>query len=106
MPRITFIDPNGVAHVVDAAKGQSVMQAGVTHRVPGMVSECGGSGACASCHAYVDQAWTDRLSLPQRHEADMLTCVLRQRSNSRLTCQIKMTPDLDGLVIYLTDNAF
>lgn len=106
MPRLKFIDLKGVEHEVEASVGQSVMQAAVSNLIPEVVSECGGNCACASCHAYVDEAWVARLEPPAQHELDMLTCVSNQRPSSRLTCQIKMSVDLDGLAIHIVNNEF
>jgi 2Fe-2S ferredoxin len=82
------------------------MQAGISHSVPDLVSECGGSCVCASCHALEDEAWVGRLRPSQQHEADMLTCVLNDQPNSKLTCQIKMTAELDGLIIRFVNNEY
>ena len=106
MPRLNFVDLKGDEHQVEASVGQSVMQSAISNLIPDVQSECGGNCACASCHAYVDEAWVDRLVLPAQHELDMLTCVQKLQPNSRLTCQIKMTQDLDGLVIHIVDNEF
>lgn len=106
MPTIKFIDLEGVEHVVEAENGQSVLQAGLTALVPGLVSECGGNGACASCHCHVAQEWVMRLPEPQQLEADMLTCVANQQPNSRLTCQIRVNSELDGLVVQVTENQY
>jgi 2Fe-2S ferredoxin len=106
MPIVKFIDLEGAEHTVEAEVGQSVMQAGITNLVPDLVSECGGNGACASCHALVDERWFDRLEPPQQLEADMLTCVLNRQPNSRLTCQIRMTPELDGLIVRVVNNEY
>jgi 2Fe-2S ferredoxin len=106
MPIIRFIDIDGTEHPVEAENGQSVMQAGITNLVPGLVSECGGNGVCASCHALVDETWVGRLAPPQQLEADMLTCVLNHQPNSRLTCQIRMTSELDGLIVRVVDNEY
>lgn len=106
MITLTFIDLQGASQVVEAQPGQSAMQAATANLVPSIFSECGGSCVCASCHAYVDDAWIDRVPPPQALEADMLTCVAELRPTSRLTCQIKLTPELDGLVIHAADNGF
>ncbi|PKO49457.1 MAG: (2Fe-2S)-binding protein [Betaproteobacteria bacterium HGW-Betaproteobacteria-4] len=106
MPIVKFIDLEGAEHTVEAEIGQSVMQVGIANLVPDLVSECGGNCACASCHALVDEGWLDRLEPPQQLEADMLTCVQDYRSNSRLTCQIKMRPELDGLIVRVVNNGY
>jgi ferredoxin, 2Fe-2S len=102
MPHITFIQPDGSAQTVPADAGDSVMQAAVNALVPGIVADCGGACSCATCHAYVDAAWTDRVPPALPDELDMIDggC-LHVEPTSRLTCQIQITPALDGLVLRL-----
>ncbi len=102
MPHITFIQADGRASRVAAADGESVMQAAVNALVPGIVADCGGACACATCHAYVDAGWVDRVPPASADELDMIDggC-LHVEPTSRLSCQIRMTPDLDGLVMRL-----
>lgn len=99
MPRITFIDPAGAARVVEATTGQSVMEAAVGDMVPGIVGECGGCCSCATCHVYVDEAWYGRLAPPDELEQGMLEGAIEPGPRSRLSCQIKVTEDLDGLTV-------
>lgn len=99
MPKITYIEHNGKEHVVEAPVGQTVMEAAVKHAVPGIDADCGGACACATCHVYVDEAWRARTGEPSPMEEDMLDFGFDVRSNSRLSCQIKMTAELDGLVV-------
>ena len=99
MPTITFIDVQGTSRSVEAPAGWSVMEAAVKNNVPGIEAECGGACACATCHVYVDEAWLDRVGGAQPMEADMLDFASDMRSNSRLSCQIRIAPDLDGLVV-------
>jgi 2Fe-2S ferredoxin len=106
MPTLTFVDLRGVSHVIHAENGQSVLQVATDNMVPDIHTECGGSCVCASCHAYVDEAWIDRLPAPQALEQDMLTCVAELRPTSRLTCQLKLSPQLDGLVIHAARNGY
>jgi 2Fe-2S ferredoxin len=102
MTRIVFIQPDGRQQAVEAKPGQSVMQAAVAAMVPGIVADCGGACTCATCHGYVDEAWVERVPAPSSDEAEMIDAgCLDVQPNSRLTCQIKMTPDLEGLVIRL-----
>jgi 2Fe-2S ferredoxin len=105
MPSIKFIDPAGNEHLASAETGQSVMQAAVNNAVPGILADCGGGCACATCHAYVDEEWADLIPAPGPLESDMLACVSDRRSNSRLTCQIKVSSDMDGMVVLVADNA-
>lgn len=100
MTRILFIQPDGREQVVDAKPGQSVMQAAVGAAVAGIVADCGGACSCATCHGYVDAAWTDRVPPASDDEAEMIDAAcLDVEPTSRLTCQIKLTPEMEGLVI-------
>jgi 2Fe-2S ferredoxin len=99
MAKITFIDYAGTAREVEAAVGGSVMEAAIRNTVPGIDAECGGACACATCHVYVDEAWLTAVGTPQPMEADMLDFASDVKSNSRLSCQIRVRPELDGLVV-------
>ena len=99
---IRFIEADGTEHEVAADIGQSVMQAAVNNMVPGVVADCGGACNCATCHGIVDPAWTDKVTPPSEDEAEMIEAgVIDAEANSRLTCQIVISDDLDGLVIRL-----
>lgn len=100
MARITYIAVDGKTTEVQADNGLSVMQAAVNNAVPGIVAECGGACSCATCHVHVDPAWYGRLPAPQGMERDMLEFVIDPRDTSRLSCQLKITDDLDGLVVH------
>jgi ferredoxin, 2Fe-2S len=100
MPKITFISAEGVVHAVEAPEGASVMEAAVQNMVPGIDADCGGQCACATCHVYVDDAWFARTGGPQSDtERQMLDLTDNRQDNSRLACQIKITGELDGLVL-------
>jgi len=101
MTKITFIEADGKEHAVEAQEGQSVMQTALNNLVPGIVAECGGFASCATCHGYVDEAWLEKLPPPDAAEEGMIECAFHVRPNSRLTCQLKVTPELDGMVIRL-----
>lgn len=102
MITITFIQPDGTATVAAARPGRSLMQVALDHGVRGIVGECGGSMACATCHCHVDPAWLDRTGPMSPGEAEMLDLADGEvRAESRLACQIAVTADLDGLVIRL-----
>ena len=104
MTEIIFISASGAAQSVQAAPGTSLMQAATTHGIDGIVAECGGSAMCATCHVYVDEVWQDRLPAPLPNELEMLECtVAERRPNSPLSCQIRITPALDGLVLRLPE---
>lgn len=105
MPEITFIHPDGTPQAVQAPEGTSVMQAATGSGVRGIVAECGGSAMCATCHVYVDPAWVDRLPTPLPNELEMLECTAAEREpTSRLSCQIRMTAALHGLVVRLPER--
>lgn len=101
MPKITFIAASGSAKQVEGAQGQSVMQVALDHLIPGILGDCGGNCSCATCHAYIDLAWVDRVPAAEDAEKSMLECALDTRPNSRLTCQIVVTDQLDGLVVHV-----
>ena len=104
MPSIAFIHPNKRSERIEATVGDSVMQVATGHGIDGIVAECGGNAICATCHVYVDPAWLPKLSPRHDMEQSMLDFAEDVRSNSRLSCQIKVTPELDGLVMRLPDR--
>lgn len=101
MPMLTVIQHDGTTHALDAEIGKSAMQTVIDAMVPGIMADCGGSCSCATCHCYVDEDWAARLPEPTSTEREMLDCALEPRDNSRLSCQIRMTAQTDGLVIRL-----
>lgn len=101
MPKIRFILHSGKEHVVEGDVGNSAMQTAIDNAVPGIIGDCGGNASCATCHGYVDPAWLDKLEPISEAEAAMLDGAMRVESNSRLTCQIKLSEELDGIVIRL-----
>lgn len=101
MYRVTFIDADGQATELVAQQGQSVMSVAVANGIDQILAECGGSCACGTCHCYVDDAWTDRLSPPDDSEQGMIECLMNPTTRSRLSCQLKMSEALDGLVVHL-----
>jgi 2Fe-2S ferredoxin len=105
MPTITFIHADNRAERVEAETGDSAMRAAVAHGIDGIVAECGGSAVCATCHVYVDDDWIGRLAAVGDDEDALLDGTACERqANSRLSCQIKITPELDGLVLRLPDR--
>jgi 2Fe-2S ferredoxin len=106
MPKIIFIEHDGTEHVVEAEVGRSIMQAAVDNSVPGIVADCGGYCSCATCHGFVDDGWLSKIPEAETGEKAMLEGLLALQDNSRLTCQIKITSDLDGIVIRLPDSQF
>jgi 2Fe-2S ferredoxin len=99
MTPLTFIEHNGTQHQVSGESGHSLMQIANDHAVPGVLGDCGGNGSCATCHGYIDPPWQDRLAPPSADEDMMLDGVMERQPGSRLTCQIKMTEALAGLVV-------
>ena len=99
MVQITYIEPDGTAKTVDVAEGRTVMEGAVGNGIAGIIAECGGACSCATCHAYVDEAWLAVVGEAAGDEADMLDVAADVRPNSRLTCQIEVTAALDGLVL-------
>jgi len=106
MPKITFIEHSGTERTVDAETGKSVMQIALDNMIPGIVGDCGGSCSCATCHAYVDPAWADKLPPQSETESMMLDGALETQPTSRLTCQLTMTPELDGLIVRTPASQF
>jgi 2Fe-2S ferredoxin len=106
MPVIHYIEADGTKHVVETDVGVSVMQAAVDNGIDGILAECGGCCSCATCHCFVDEAWVGHLPEPDVMEKGLLKCVSEPRPNSRLSCQIEITEQLDGLVVRLPESQF
>ena len=105
MPTITFIGPDNRSERVEAELGESAMLAATKHGLDGIVAECGGNAMCATCHVYVDDRWIDRLGAVSDEEDALLDGTASERQpNSRLSCQIRITPELDGLVLRLPER--
>jgi len=105
MPMITFIDANEQPRQIEAKVGDSAMQAALAHGVTEIVAECGGNAMCATCHVYVDDGWLGRLPAMTADEDALLDGAAAERQpNSRLSCQLRVTPQLDGLVLRLPDR--
>jgi ferredoxin, 2Fe-2S len=99
MPKITFIEHDGTVHEIDAEIGSTVMESAMRGGVTSIVAECGGSCTCSTCHVYVDEAWRDKLPAPSSEEEDQLDFAFDLQPNSRLSCQIKVTAEIDGLLV-------
>jgi 2Fe-2S ferredoxin len=104
MPKITFTDSSGNARTVEAEIGSTVMETAIRNNIPGIEAECGGACACATCHVYVNEAWREKVGGPSPMEEDMLDFGYDVRPNSRLSCQINVTVELDGLVVSTPDK--
>jgi len=99
MAKITYIEFGGKEHVVEVKNGMSVMEGAVKNLIPGIDADCGGACACATCHVHVDKAWLEKLEPMQEMEKTMLDFAEGVDGNSRLSCQIKVSDALDGLVV-------
>ena len=99
MPKIKYIEHNCKEHEVDVPVGWSVMEGAVKNLIPGIDADCGGACACATCHVFVDSAWLEKLPAKEDMEETMLDFAPDMAANSRLSCQIKVTPALDGLIV-------
>jgi 2Fe-2S ferredoxin len=97
MPTIVYIDHEGIERPIEAKSGETVMETAIRNSIPGIDADCGGACACATCHVYVDEAFTQRLGKPGDMEKSMLEFAEDVEDNSRLSCQITITDDLDGL---------
>ncbi|MDP3747731.1 MAG: 2Fe-2S iron-sulfur cluster-binding protein [Phenylobacterium sp.] len=104
MPQITYVEHSGEAHTLDIVIGLSVMEGAVKNSVPGIDADCGGACACATCHVYVDEAWLGALPERSPTEAQMLEFADGATSNSRLSCQLKVTGALDGLRVTMPES--
>jgi 2Fe-2S ferredoxin len=100
MVKITFVDAAGVSRIVEAEVGSTVMEAAIRNDVPGIEAECGGACACATCHVYVDDGFADKLPKAEPMEEDMLDFAYDVRPTSRLSCQIRVTEAIEGLVLH------
>lgn len=101
MIKITFIDPAGKEHAVDAEPGQSLMQAATAALIPGIEASCGGNCICATCHCHVDPRWFAQLPAPEPLERDMLAYTNQVQPTSRLSCQVPLTESLDGMIVHI-----
>lgn len=99
MATINFIDFGGTARSVEAVAGSTLMEAAIKNGIPGIEAECGGACACATCHVYIDDTWQERVGSPSSMEEDMLDFAYEVKPNSRLSCQIKVTDALDGVIV-------
>ena len=104
MAKTTFIEFNGTEHVVDVKPGMTVMEGAVKNNVPGIDADCGGACACATCHVYVDAAWESKTGERSNMEESMLDFAENVEPSSRLSCQIKVTEELDGLVVRMPES--
>ena len=105
MPKIVYIEPDGTRRELEVPVGYSVMEGATMNSVEGIEAECGGACSCATCHAYVDERWLDKLPPMEPMEDSMLEAAVERRPNSRLTCQIQVTEELDGLTLEVAPSS-
>lgn len=101
---VTYVERNGKVHTVAGKTGSSLMHAAIEALVPGIAADCGGNLSCATCHCYVDEAWIEQLDVVSEDERLMLEGVIDPKPTSRLSCQVKLVPVLDGLRVYLPES--
>jgi 2Fe-2S ferredoxin len=106
MPTICYITPDGERHEVEVENGYTVMEGAINNNIAGIVAECGGACACATCHSYIDEAWVSKLTAMDDMEDSMLDAAFERKDNSRLTCQIEVTDALNGLVVHVAENEY
>ena len=99
MAKITYIDFNGNSKTIEVEKGLSIMEGAIQNEVPGIDADCGGSMACATCHVYVEEKWLDKIPKAEEAEEDMIDMAFEPKKNSRLSCQLLVTDELDGLIV-------
>ena len=99
MPKITYIEHNGKNHTIDVTNGLSVMEGAVQNNISGIDADCGGSMACSTCHVYVEEKWFDKLPKAEDAEVDMIDMAYEPKKNSRLSCQLIVNNELDGLIV-------
>tara|TARA_Y100000389_G_scaffold204922_1_gene260849 strand:+ start:1875 stop:2195 length:321 start_codon:yes stop_codon:yes gene_type:complete len=104
MAKIIFETRDGAQHEVEVENGYSVMEAAINNNIDGIVAECGGACACATCHGYINNDWVEKLNDMDAMEDSMLDMAFNRKSNSRLTCQIEVSDSLDGLVVQVAEN--
>ena len=104
MAKITYVEFDGTEHVIDVKPGLSVMEGAVKNNIPGIDADCVGACACATCHVYVDEAWAAKTGEKSAMEESMLDFAENVQDNSRLSCQIKVSDDLDGLVVRMPES--
>jgi|TARA_B100000795_G_C22592689_1_gene358078 2Fe-2S ferredoxin len=104
MPKITYIEKNKKTHTVEVANGLSVMEGAVQNNIPGIDADCGGSMACATCHVYVKEEWYDKLQKKEDGEEDMIDLAYDTNKFSRLSCQILVSDELEGLVVSMPEK--
>ena len=104
MTKITYTDQQGNSKTIEVENGLSVMEGAIQNDIPGIDADCGGSMACATCHGYVEEKWLDKLPKPEEGEIDMIDMAFEPKKNSRLSCQILVSDELNGLIVNLPEK--
>ena len=104
MPKITYIEHIGKSHIINIPKGLSVMEGAIQNNIPGIDADCGGSMACATCHVYVKEEWFDKLPKKEDGEEDMIDMAYEPNKFSRLSCQLIVSDELEGLIVNLPEK--
>ena len=103
MPKINFIEHNGAEHTVEAVNGDSMMQSAINNLIPGISADCGGECSCGTCHVVIESSWIEKVGGPNNTEEAMLSLNPDRQSTSRLSCQIEISDNLDGIIIKLPE---
>ena len=104
MSKVTYIEQDGKSHTIDIQNGLTVMEGAIQNNIPGIDADCGGSMACATCHVYVKEEWFNKLQKKEEGEDDMLDMAFEPKTNSRLSCQLMVSDQLDGLIVNLPEK--
>ena len=104
MPKINYIEHGGKKHTIEVANGLTVMEGAIQNNIPGIDADCGGSMACATCHVYVKEEWFNKLPKKEDGEEDMIDMAFEPKKNSRLSCQLMVSDQIDGLVVNLPEK--
>ena len=104
MAKITYITHQNEKHIIEVQNGLTVMEGAIQNNIPGIDADCGGSMACATCHVYVKEEWFDKVNIKSEGEDDMLDQAYEPNKHSRLSCQISVTDDIDGLIVNLPEK--
>ena len=104
MAKITYIESNGTSHTIEVENGLTVMEGAIQNNIPGIDADCGGGMACATCHVYVKDKWFDKVNKKSEGEDDMIDQAFEPKESSRLSCQILISDELDGLIVNLPEK--
>ena len=106
MPTVTYVEANGQSHEIDIASGVSLMQGAVDNMIDGIVAECGGCCVCCTCHCMIDPAWSEAAGIAAADESELLEMLDVREENSRLSCQVKVTSAMEGMIVRLPESQY